>query len=147
MPYYDKPLLSLLPSSMYIKPTISTAHLPEPIDPAILASVKTVDFVGYAAYPASARAARRRNQAFNTKDGISGGKNGKKGEEGEQPMFRSERERKEFRNNAKGRGRVVSIVATNLMDETMEMDAKMPKGYRKVEIKYSRFGVEDFDFG
>jgi PAB-dependent poly(A)-specific ribonuclease subunit 2 len=23
----------------------------------------------------------------------------------------------------------------------------MPSHYRKVEIKYSRFGVEDFDFG
>lgn len=26
-------------------------------------------------------------------------------------------------------------------------NAQMPNHYRKVEIKYSRFGVEDFDFG
>lgn len=26
------------------------------------------------------------------------------------------------------------------------MDDKMPKYYRRVEIKYSRFGIEDFDF-
>jgi PAB-dependent poly(A)-specific ribonuclease subunit 2 len=31
--------------------------------------------------------------------------------------------------------------------EEEKADAQMPKHYRKVEIKYSRFGVEDFDFG
>lgn len=159
MPYYTKPLLSLLPPSMYKKPIISTSHLPIPIDPTILSTVKTVDFVGYAPYPASLRASTRRNQVPNFKNGLLRGKNGKGGGGGagggggggleeEEPMFRSERDRKEFKNNYnKGRGRVVSIVDTNLMEETLEMDAKMPKWYRKVEIKYSRFGVEDFDFG
>lgn len=32
-------------------------------------------------------------------------------------------------------------------EEEDHVDAQMPKYYRKVEIKYSRFGIEDFDFG
>lgn len=32
-------------------------------------------------------------------------------------------------------------------EEDDKIDTQMPKHYRKVEIKYSRFGVEDFDFG
>ena len=56
MPYYTSPLLSLLPTSFDFAPS-PTHHSRVPLDPNILATVKTVDFVGYAPYPASARAA------------------------------------------------------------------------------------------
>lgn len=68
------------------------------------------------------------------------------------------------RNGEKGLSRYVfsfflGILETNSdsvlvmkIDRTAETeeehaDASMPSHYRKVEIKYSRFGVEDFDFG
>jgi PAB-dependent poly(A)-specific ribonuclease subunit 2 len=38
---------------------------------------------------------------------------------------------------------------TSLFDDEEELEpsgVKMPKYYRRVEIKYSRFGVDDFDF-
>lgn len=155
MPYYDKPLLSRLPPSFDFVPS-PTAHIRIPIDPAILATVKTVDFVGYAAYPASARAAGRRNQVASG----PGGQTGKR--RVDVPMFRSEKERAETK---KRRDRAVSVcrdysgalavigtdvsgiqVDVDLIEEK-KADAQMPTHYRKVEIKYSRFGVEDFDFG
>lgn len=154
MPYYTSPLLSLLPSSFDFTP--SPAHHSKPaLDPSILASVKTVDFVGYAPYPASARAAGRRNQ-------VAANGKGKRTVGLDAPMFRSDRERQEMK---KKRDRVVSVSPVwrsegNLTnreeeqiakleqeDEQEKADAQMPKHYRKVEIKYSRFGVEDFDFG
>ncbi|KAK4058405.1 poly(A)-specific ribonuclease [Microbotryomycetes sp. JL221] len=135
MPYYTSPLLSLMPASMDFKP--SPWHHRKPvINPAILSTVKTVDFVGYAAYPAAARAAGRRNQ-------IPSSKADKRRMGLDAPMFRSDRERAEM---MKKRDRVLSIVQTEQEDEDQN-EAKMPKHYRKVEIKYSRFGVEDFDFG
>ncbi|KAK4051846.1 poly(A)-specific ribonuclease [Microbotryomycetes sp. JL201] len=135
MPYYTSPLLSLLPQSMDFKP--SPWHHRKPvISPAILATVKTVDFVGYAAYPAFARAAGRRNQ-------VPSSKADKRRLGVDAPMFRSDKERAEM---MKKRDRVVSIVQTE-QDDDDASESKMPKHYRKVEIKYSRFGVEDFDFG
>ncbi len=105
------------------------------IDPAILATVKTVDFVGYAPYPASARAAGRRNQAPTAP--------GAKGIRGalDVPLFRSERERAESKRKGK------SPTAEETHEEETTSDTQMGKHYRKVEIVYSRFGVEDFDFG
>lgn len=156
MPYYTSPLFSLLPTSFDFTPS-PTHHSRPVLDPAILSTVKTVDFVGYAPYPASARAAGRRNQ-------VPAGKNGKRTVGLDAPMFRSDRERAEMK---KKRDRVVSVgpynpsarlsdaslthslrqIAKLEQEEEEKADAQMPKHYRKVEIKYSRFGVEDFDFG
>lgn len=155
MPYYTSPLLSLLPTSFDFTPS-PLHHTRVPLDPNILATVKTVDFVGYAPYPASARAAGRRNQVTPG----PGGKGGKR--RVDVPMFRSEKERAETK---KKRDRVVSVRASlalgggeeltgdfgaqvaKLEEEEDAASAQMPNHYRKVEIKYSRFGVEDFDFG
>ncbi|KAK4703268.1 PAB-dependent poly(A)-specific ribonuclease subunit 2, partial [Phenoliferia sp. Uapishka_3] len=133
MPHYSTPLLSLLPPTFDFTPS-PTHHSKTPIDPSILASVKTVDFVGYAPYPPALKAAGRRNQVAS--DG--GEKGGKR--RVDVPLFRSEKERKEKKKMA----RVVSVdrTAEEEMDSTLT-----PSHYRKVEIKYSRFGVEDFDFG
>jgi PAB-dependent poly(A)-specific ribonuclease subunit 2 len=98
MPYYSSPLLSLLPSSFDFTPS-PNHHRRTPLDPSILATVKTVDFVGYAAYPPAARAATRRNQ-------VSATKGGKRRVGLDVPMFRSDKERAEQK---KKRDRVVSV--------------------------------------
>ncbi|GAA5925112.1 hypothetical protein JCM1841_005790 [Sporobolomyces salmonicolor] len=138
MPYYTSPLLSLLPAHMTDPSSITTSHRPIPIDPQILATAKTVDFVGYATYPAHLRAAGRRNQVTTGKGGKNAGRVGV-----DAPMFRSERERVEAKRR---RERGESIDATAEAEEEVSEEDRMPKYYRKVEIKYSRFGIEDFDF-
>lgn len=148
MPYYSTALLSRLPASFDFTPSPSH-HIPTPIDPTILASVKNLDFVGYAAYPASVRAAGRRNQisadAARGAGSAGADKKGRTGSggKGEGPMFRSERERAEIRK----RGERAVSVDQGIIEGVEDDGAKMPSHYRKVEIKYSRFGVEDFDFG
>ncbi|GAA5924433.1 hypothetical protein JCM10213_004576 [Rhodosporidiobolus nylandii] len=139
MPYYTSPLLSLLPSSMASPSTDGGTHRRVPIDPQILASAKTVDFVGYATYPSHLRAAGRRNQILSTNGGKLAGRLGV-----DAPMFRSERERVDAKRR-RDHGDAATADDEELEEENG--DDQMPKYYRKVEIKYSRFGIEDFDFG
>ena len=139
MPHYSQPLLSLLPASMDYAPS-PAHHARAALDPAILATVKTVDFVGYAPYPPALKQAGRRNQ-------VSAGlrRQGRV----DVPMFRSEQERKDAK---KKRDRIVSVrfwlgwrrgaaligVAGTQIDRTAEEEldsAQTPSHYRKVEIK------------
>ncbi|TKA57450.1 hypothetical protein B0A53_00679 [Rhodotorula sp. CCFEE 5036] len=137
MPYYDTPLLSLLPTHMTAKHTAS--HRRVPIDPQVMTSAKTVDFVGYATYPPHLRSVGRRNQARTAGNSRTAGRVGV-----DAPMFRSERERAEAkRRRDHGEDQAK---AEEEPEEEPSMDDKMPKYYRRVEIKYSRFGIEDFDF-
>ncbi|SCV74095.1 BQ2448_6527 [Microbotryum intermedium] len=147
MPYYSEPLLSLsTANNVDLRP--HPFHHRKPIlDPALLASVKQVDFVGYAAYPPSMRASQRRNQVPKMADdqrrmGM------------DVPMFRSDKERaamKKKRDGVTEEQQALKDFKGELPDgEDSEEDKgkkKMPNHYRKVEIQYSKFGVEDFDFG
>lgn len=152
LPFYDKPLFSIIPWTEYSSGYSPFGRPPEKIDSALLASMKTVDFVGYAVNPKT----NKRNQA--SLKGISA-KDVKRAMD--VPLFRSEkdRERTQRRKQRKMSEPVSKLtchtdlsdhIAIKLGEETEEegdaSQTRMPKHYRKVEIKYSRFGVEDFDF-
>ncbi|GAA6005194.1 hypothetical protein JCM11491_002615 [Sporobolomyces phaffii] len=141
MPYYNAPLLSLLPASMTEPSAITATRRPAQIDPQILSTAKTVDFIGYASYPSHLRASGRRNQVRAAGVGKNAGRVGV-----DAPMFRSERERAEAKRQRDRKGSISGELKNEDEEEPREED-KMPKYYRKVEIKYSRFGIEDFDFG
>ena len=126
MPYYDQPLLSQMPRSFDLQPS-AVHHMRQKIDPAVLAGAKQVDFVGYAPYPPALRAGQRRNQVPRTPAAS------KSKRRMAVPMFRSEKERRGGREKDEG-------------PEDEANGNEMPKYYRKVEIQYSRFGIEDFDF-
>lgn len=96
MPHYSTPLLSLLPASFDFAPS-PAHHARAALDPAILASVKTVDFVGYAPYPPALKLAARRNQ-------VTAGPR-RQGRVAV-PMFRSEQERKDAKRRME---RIVSV--------------------------------------
>ncbi|KAH7032044.1 ubiquitin carboxyl-terminal hydrolase-domain-containing protein [Linnemannia elongata] len=126
MPYYTEQLLSAWPA----KTIFPVGRKPQPIPSVILDNMKMIDFVGYAPNPGL----RLRNQApslpkVNLRD---------------TPKFRSEQQKELYFGKRKG-----SMAVAQDQDDT-DVDLAtgiVPKYYKRVEIKYSKFGVEDFDFG
>lgn len=135
MPYYTEQLLSVWPNNKIYE----VGAQPAPIDEEILKNMKTIDFVGYAPNPGN----MHRNQIPRKKKAVTK-KNG--------PKFRSEQERELLKSNTvlldgepqhPGR-RSSSVTDLQIVDPTV---INMPRYYQRVEIQYSKFGVDDFDFG
>ncbi|KAJ2956748.1 hypothetical protein NQZ79_g7424 [Umbelopsis isabellina] len=130
MPHYTEPLLSNWPSNL----SFEVGHPPPQIEEEVLRNMKTIDFVGYAPNPGT----RRRNQVVR----------GNANKAMNAPKFRSQQALELLRGGVVDDGdvpldgkeakRKLSIDPTGL---------KMPSSYGRVEIQYSKFGVEDFDFG
>ncbi|ORZ06801.1 ubiquitin carboxyl-terminal hydrolase-domain-containing protein, partial [Lobosporangium transversale] len=127
MPYYQEQLLSAWPP----KTIYPVGRKPQPIPSSILDNMKMIDFVGYAPNPGL----RLRNQAPSLP----------KVKLRDTPKFRSEQQKELYFGKRKG-----STAAMFDHDNEEDVDLAtgiVPKYYKRVEIKYSKFGVEDFDFG
>ncbi|KAG9318200.1 ubiquitin carboxyl-terminal hydrolase-domain-containing protein [Chiua virens] len=118
MPYYSTPLLSSW-TPQFLSSTSPSYPPPAKIPPQILSTMKINDNVAYAALPKELRGRRNRVVVSNTKD---------------QARFRS------------GKGKRDDDVELEHLTLDDSID-EIPRIYRKVEIEYSKFGVEDFDFG
>ncbi|KAG8829897.1 poly(A)-specific ribonuclease [Serendipita sp. 400] len=118
MPYYTDYLLSAYDKTFQTVPE----HYPPPIKipPQVLASLKQVDGVSFAQLPRELQGKRNVIPLAPTK---------------RQGRFRSE----------KARRQADSPPPESPLDVTNS--ALVPRQYRRVEIEYSKFGVEDFDFG
>ncbi|CAO3607066.1 unnamed protein product [Cunninghamella echinulata] len=135
MPYYSDPLLSSWTGN-----TVYDVGYPTPqIDEEILKSMKTIDFVGYAPNPGNIH----RNQVPRRK---------KQAHKKDIPKFRSEQERELLSSYGvldENEGALYSARRSSSVGD-IKLDPHgliMPKHYRHVEIQYSKFGVDDFDFG
>ncbi|EPQ58579.1 hypothetical protein GLOTRDRAFT_35919 [Gloeophyllum trabeum ATCC 11539] len=118
LPYYNSMLLSAWsPQFMTTK-----AHFPPPakIPPQVLSTMKMSDNVAYAPLPKELKGRRNVVVVAPRKD---------------QARFRSGKMRRQ---------EVRSEPETPTFETLPE---EVPRTYRKVEIEYSKFGVEDFDFG
>ena len=62
------------------------------------------------------------------------------------PKFLSEKAR-ESANDTSGDRRISDVADAIGAAELSSLKAEVPVMYRNVEIKYSKFGVDDFDFG
>lgn len=115
---------------------------PPQIDDEMIRSMKKIDFVGYAPNPGN----MRRNQAPKKKRTTK--------EKRDVPKFRSEQEREllsssnvilDEQGEPHHTGRRSSSVGDLHINDPLALT--MPKHYQRVEIQYSKFGIEDFDFG
>jgi PAB-dependent poly(A)-specific ribonuclease subunit 2 len=146
MPYYEEPLLSGIWPSLKFKVGRPTP----PIDPILLATMKWRNNIGYAPNPRKTR----RNQAILSTESKD-----------LEPMFRSVKERRQKwditrvdANLDSGKTEVnttspISLAHADDLQTKPTIDdglsavwTDLPMAYRRVEIKYSKFGVEDFDF-
>lgn len=130
MPFYRETLLSAWPNHMLF----DVGAPPASVDPDVLAKLARSDSVAYAANPRKTR----RNQAADHRhkhvksDSIEG------------PRFLSE-QAKDGEDAGRRMSDVLNALNTASLDDPSK--AEVPAMYRNIEIQYSRFGVDDFDFG
>ncbi len=136
MPYYHEKLLSAWPSSHIFE----VGHMASKIDPDVLKSMVPTSI----GYRASNPGKLLRNQADRTKVLEANGK------AIVAPRFLSERSREPENDQTGGKstGRRISDAVEAFANATLagSTNADVPIEYRNVEIKYSKFGVQDFDF-
>lgn len=132
MPYYRELLLSAWPSHIISE----VGAPPAKIDPAIIANLKRSDIGGYAPFPRKTR----RYQLEDTRavqraaDTLAA------------PKFLSEKAKDDPAHPEAERrmSDALEILGDLALSGTTRRD--VPVMYRNVEIKYSKFGVDDFDF-
>jgi PAB-dependent poly(A)-specific ribonuclease subunit 2 len=133
MPYYRDLLLSAWPSHM----TFDVGAPPPKLDPAITSHLKRTDMGAYAPNPR----ATFRNQIQQTRvlDKASGTLGA--------PKFLSEKAR-EVSQYPEDARRPSDALVEHLKDMNISTSNRkeVPAIYGNVEIKYSKFGVDDFDF-
>ncbi|KAL3422025.1 PAB-dependent poly(A)-specific ribonuclease subunit PAN2 [Phlyctema vagabunda] len=130
MPYYREQLLSAWPSHMIFE----VGAPPPKVDQQFLSTLKATE---WGAYGRNTRSVKR-NQVDNTRTSV------KKNERVQAPRFLSEKAR-EAANDASLDRRITDSPAP-LSVADLSKSEMLPE-YRNVEIKYSKFGVDDFDFG
>jgi PAB-dependent poly(A)-specific ribonuclease subunit 2 len=131
MPYYREQLLSAWPSHMIVE----VGALPADIDPQYLATMKATEWGGYGRN----RRNKRRNQVDNTRT------TDKAPTSLQAPKFLSEKAR-ESANDTSTEKKISELADALGATELPSMQADVPIMYRNVEIRYSKFGVDDFDF-
>ncbi|KAI9893977.1 MAG: poly(A)-specific ribonuclease [Vezdaea aestivalis] len=135
LPYYRERLLSAWPSHLIFE----VGSLPTKVDPDVLATLKPTEFGGYAP--------NRQNLKRNYLPKLRPEE--KSGPMAKGPKFLSEKARDPVFSSD---GKLIDVVEPfdDLMlgDGSTPADSitQIPSYYQNVEIKYSRFGVDDFDF-
>lgn len=134
MPFYRETLFSAWPPDI-----ISDVGAPPvQLDPALLAGLKRAEW-GW--YGPNTRGLRR-NQVEDTRNA------GKAANSLQAPKFLSEKAREMAMFS--GLSAAAEVQAEQASDPLLEFESLKPEApamYRNLEIKYSKFGVDDYDFG
>jgi PAB-dependent poly(A)-specific ribonuclease subunit 2 len=132
MPYYREQLLSAWPSHMVFE----VGAPPLKIDQSVLSPLKATHWGHYGPNVRNVR----RNQIENTRTSE------KTSASLQAPKFLSEKAREAANEHSQER-RISDVADAIGATEMSSLKAEVPVMYRNVEIKYSKFGVDDFDFG
>lgn len=134
MPYYREQLFSAWPSDI-----ISDVGAPPlQLEPGFLATLKQTD---WGLYGRNTRGLRR-NQVEDTRATMK--------QSMQPPKFLSEKARESaMSSNAYtlSESRTEQVPDSSSPNELESLKPEAPPMYRNLEIKYSKFGVDDFDFG
>lgn len=130
LPYYREPLLSLWPGHHIF----DVGAPPSKIDPDILAKAGRSERIPIV--PNSRKSRRNQAPTLHTKEDIQ--------QLVEGPKFLSE-QAKEGEEGSRRMSEVLEALNMNSIDSHSKID--IPAMYGNFKIQYSRFGVEDFDFG
>lgn len=128
MPYYNEPLLSAWPSHWHF----DIGAPPPPIDPQL--SLAPSDMGYYAPNTKSTF----RYQVEDTRATVMGTTMAA-------PKFLSEKAKDSNKNLERRLSKAAQLLADTTLDSAVAQEGQLAK-YSNVEIKYSRFGVDDFDF-
>lgn len=134
LPYYREVLASAWPDMV-----VDVGAPPARLDPQFVNSLKAADF---GLYGRNTRGLRR-NQAEDTRNVNKSANTGLKA-----PKFLSEKARESAKSDARAADDKTEDLSSPLGGtEIGSKKSEVPVAYRNVEIKYSKFGVDDFDFG
>lgn len=157
VPFYDQPLCSNLPFEIYASPSSPLFNPSPKLDHGVLAALRQVDGIQFAPLPRHLRG--RRNVVRVTGRGYppSSGRGGLGGpRDAGKTLFRSEKEKERIKRSKAGAtssddaGEALENGSTDTEgdgDEPSSEGLELPAYWRKKTIVYSKFGVEDFDFG
>ncbi|KAK3332099.1 ubiquitin carboxyl-terminal hydrolase-domain-containing protein [Cercophora scortea] len=134
MPYYRELLFSAWPAGF-----VSDVGAPPPqVDPAFLATLKQVEW-GY--YGPNTKKNQPRNQVADTRS------MGKASNALKPPKFLSEKARETSSSSYSASARAMSDIESERSNGEIEgLKLEAPPMYWNCEIKYSKFGIDDFDF-
>ncbi|ODQ67985.1 hypothetical protein NADFUDRAFT_81094 [Nadsonia fulvescens var. elongata DSM 6958] len=124
MPYYQEELLS---SWSYGGLTFKVGGMPSPIDYDVITNLQKADLFSYGNYNGPRRNLANTYTVPTRRSSLS------------VPKFKSDKLRMGAKND--------DIDIFRESEDRGTKTNKVPKIYRKLEIKYSKFGVNDFDFG
>ncbi|KAL2187287.1 hypothetical protein L209DRAFT_753216 [Thermothelomyces heterothallicus CBS 203.75] len=131
MPYYREPLFSVWPSDI-----ISDVGAPPvQLDPGFLSTLKQTE---WGMYGRNTRGLRR-NQVEDTRTCSKPSM--------KPPKFLSEKARESAMSSGASDSKGEQAPDLSSPDEIESLKPEAPPMYRNLEIKYSKFGVDDFDFG
>lgn len=132
MPFYREPLLSIWPSHKISE----VGAPPSKIDQNLKSTLNVAEWGVYGRNPSTSF----RYQQENTRqiEKISSGLHA--------PRFLSEKAKEDLRLKANGERRK-SLEEDSLENGLLSEKADVPVTYQSLDIKYSKYGVADFDFG
>lgn len=133
VPHYEDPLLSNFSPYDYATVYSPFFNPPEVIPTSVLSNLNYQDFVGYGQLPKEFKGKRNMVTARSGAGKLALGRGAIGSRRESEPRFRSDKDR------------VQREQAEDIEEATSA--GGIPKYFRNVEIKYSKFGVEDFDFG